>query len=785
MKPHFRYLLTLLSVTFFISGTFAQFVNSERAKNVAVALFNERKPYQTPAVNVADIQNSTLVYHKEVPTYYIFDMPGQAFAIISADERILPVLGYSFESDFDENNVPDGISWLFGEYKQQIYDVIANNLTNKEVDTKQEWAKYEHAATQQKSYGSPAQLPAPQSVGPLMTTTWSQGCYYNENCPADNTLGSTRCGRVPTGCVAVAFAQVLKYHNYPAQGSGSKSYSSNYGTLSANFGTTTYNWANMPNKLLSNNSDVAQLLFHAGVAVNMTYTANSSSAYTTNIKTALTSRFKYASTVQNITKSSYNNTQWDNVVKNELNAQRVVIISGHDPNANAGHAFVADGYQGTNSFHINWGWNGSSDGYFLLTALSPSSYAFNSNVGAIIGIKPQSAPVCQPVTGLSSSNITATGAKLNWTAGSGSSNYNVKYKPTNGSTWTTLSSTTNSKTITGLAPATTYEFQVQRVCSSTSTSSFSGSVTFTTATPVATGNVVTIGTGTANNGGAPYGTGNSDERVQIIITQSELTAAGYTNANNYIRSLAFNVATAKPQVMQDFTIKVGHTSVSSFSSSAFLNVNTTTVYSGDVSASSGWKTHTFTTPFLYNGSSNIIIEICWNNTSATANSTVKISNTSSYRTLFYKANKPNGGVCSNNSGTRTYSRPNVKLTFSASATGGVGSVDNAYNTPKSLITDEENDNSENEKITQQVINVKLYPNPAQYTATIEIDGSETEIAQGTITVFDITGKQVFSDNINGNTYKLPLDNFNNGLYQVTIQADDNHYFTQKLVVRKQ
>lgn len=784
MKLHFRYLLTLLYVTFFISGTFAQFVNSERAKNVAVALFNERKPYQTPVVSVEDIQNSKLVYHNEVPTYYIFDMPGQSFAIISADERILPVLGYSFESDFDENNVPDGMGWLFQEYKQQIYDVVVNNLINKEVDTKQEWEKYERATTLQKSYGASAQLPSPQSVGPLMTTTWSQGCYYNESCPADNTLGSTRCGRVPTGCVAVAFAQVLKYHNYPTQGSGSKSYSSNYGTLTANFGTTTYNWANMPNKLLSNNSDVAQLLFHTGVAVNMTYTANSSSAYTTNIKTALTSRFKYASTVQNITKSSYNNTQWDNVVKNELNAQRVVIISGHDPNANAGHAFVADGYQGTNSFHINWGWNGSSDGYFLLTALSPSSYAFNSNVGAIIGIKPLSTPVCQPVTGLTSSNITATGAKLNWTAGSGSSNYNVKYKPTTGSTWTTLSATTNSKTITGLAPATTYEFQVQRVCSSTSTSAYSNSVTFTTAAPVSTGNIVTIGTGTANNGGAPYGTGNSDERVQIIITQSELVAAGYTNANNYIRSLAFNVASASSQTMKDFTIKIGHTSTASFSSSAFLNVNTTTVFSGDISVSSGWKTHTFTTPFLYNGSSNIIIEICWNNTSATSNSTVKISNTSSYRTLFYKANKPNGGVCSNNSGTRTYSRPNIKLSFSATATGGVGATD-YNNTPKSLTTDEENSDSENESITEeQIISVNLYPNPAQYTATIEINTNETAITQGQITVFDITGKQVFSDNISGNTYELRLDTFNNGLYQVMIVAE-NKYFTQKLIVRKQ
>jgi hypothetical protein len=702
---------------------------------------------------------------KGVPVYYIFNIAGgNSFAIIAADERIHPAIGYSFESKFDAHNISDCLDWLLLNYQEQIHDVVANNLNYRDADIEAEWQELENNNTTKSGSGS---QPSLMTVTPLTTTTWSQGCYYNESCPADNTLGTTRCGRVPVGCVATAFGQVMKYHNHPAQGTGSNTYTSDYGSLTANFGATTYNWTNMPNKLLANNADVAQLLFHAGVAINMDYGPNGSSAYTTSVRTALVNKFKYASTAQNVNKSSYTNTQWDNLIKAELDAQRIVIISGQDPAANAGHAFIADGYQGTNSFHINWGWNGSSDGYFLLTALSPSTYAFNSSVGAIIGIKPLvPAVTCAAVNGLSSNSITSTGATLTWAPVSGATNtYNVKYKPTTSSTWTTVTSNTTSKTITGLTPGTSYHFQVQRVCSGTSSSNYSSSATFTTLASTSSNTTVTVGTGTSSSGAAPYGTSNMDERAQFIITKAQLVAAGYTSSANFIKSLAFNVATANNKTMNGFTIKVGHTTASSFSSTSFLSATMTTVFSGSVTVTSGWNTHTFTTAFPYNGSSNLLVDICWNNSSTGGNSNVKYTTTTSYQALYNKTNVLSGGVCSNTTGTRTYSRPNMKFVFSSSA----------------LKMEEGEEEVELAPSEETPLSLNLYPNPAQNTATIEFDAA---VEKAQVTVFDVTGKQIFADNMSGRSYLLQVENFNPGIYLVIVQ-NESKYFTKKLIVNKE
>lgn len=761
-----RSALIVLNVTFLLSGAFAQFISSERAKGVCVSLFNERKPSEISSITQKEIISEFLVSHNEVPAYYIFNITGNAFVIVSADERVVPILGYSFQSSFDQSNVPDCLDWLLENYEEQIYEVVSNNLNDKDTEIAMQWNKYENLPTQ-KSSGPIS--PSLMSVTPLTTTTWSQGCYYNEQCPADATLGTTRCGRVPTGCVATAFGQVLKYHNHPAQGTGSNTYSSPYGSLTANFGATNYNWASMPNKLLTNNTDVAQLLFHAGVSINMGYSANSSAGYTTAVRTALVNRFKYSTTAQNVTKSSYTNVQWENLIRTELDAQRVVIINGHDPAANAGHAFVADGYQGTNSFHINWGWNGSSDGYFLLTALSPSSYSFNTTVGAIIGIKPLTvAATCAAVTGLSSSAVTANSVTLTWASGGTANTYNIKYKTTTSSTWTTVSSTTASTTISGLSAATSYHFQVQRVCSGTSSSNYSASSTFTTSAAASSNATVTVGTGTGTTGGAPYGTANMDERSQFIITKAQLVAAGYSSTANYIKSLAFNVGSASSQVMNGFTIKIGHTSAASFSTTSFLTTSLSTVYSGNVNVTTGWNTHTFTTAFQYDGTSNLLVDICWNNSSATSNTNVKFSTTSAYQTLFNKTNVANGGVCASATGTKSYNRPNMKFSFSSAANMVPEPIGETRQADAALIEEE------------VFASLNVFPNPAQNVATIQFDGS---LEQAKIEIFDIMGKRVFSDDLNNNTFLIQVENYPAGIYQVVVHTG-NHNFTKKLIVRK-
>lgn len=199
------------------------------------------------------------------------------------------------------------------------------------------------------------------------------------------------------------------------------------------------------------------------------------------------------------------------------------------------------------------------------------------------------------------------------------------------------------------------------------TSTGCGATTTTTTTPTSgTSNTLTVGNGTGTSV-TPYGTYYMDEKVQYIITKSELVAAGYSSANNIIKSLAFNIASASTQVMNGFTIKLKHTTNTSFSSTSFLaNTGMTTVYSANTSASAGWKTHSFSTPFTYNGTDNLLVEICFDNSAYTTDSKVYYTATSTYKTLYLRSDVASGGTCANTTGSRTYNRPNMRLAFSSS-----------------------------------------------------------------------------------------------------------------------
>lgn len=279
------------------------------------------------------------------------------------------------------------------------------------------------------------------------------------------------------------------------------------------------------------------------------------------------------------------------------------------------------------------------------------------------------ATTCGVPAGLSASSITSSSATLNWSAAANANSYNVRYKQQSSTTWTNTTSATTSKSITGLAASTPYEFQVQTVCSSGS-SAYSTSATFTTtALPTNTTSTITIGNGTSAYSAHPYGTVYMDERTQYIITKSELTAAGWTSSTPNITSLAFQVSSAAAQAMNGFSISIGHTSSSAFSTTSFLTgSNSATVYSGTATAVTGWNTYNFNTPYAYNGTSNLLITICWNNSSFTSNSSVLATSNANYVALYYRADVANGGVCSQSTGTQSFYRPNAKMTFSSGST---------------------------------------------------------------------------------------------------------------------
>lgn len=324
--------------------------------------------------------------------YYIFNNEDGGFVIVAGDNCATPILGYSREGNIDPNNLPIQLEELLNAYAEEIQLAVNNNDQPTDSITKL-WDAYNRA---------PQSLNATAVVNALIVTSWNQYPRYNNKCPVDASLSNLG-GHPTTGCVATAMAQVMKYWEYPSKGYGSKSYrSEHYGTLSADFGSTTYNWDNMPNKLSSStsstqNNAIATLMYHCGVAVSMNYNSDgygSSGANTldwgggrASAETALKTYFGYASTLEGKQSSSMSSSAWISLLKTELDNRRPMLYRG--VSSQGGHCFICDGYDSSNKFHFNWGWGGSSNGFYAITAGTSGCHEFAQDQCAIVGIKPK------------------------------------------------------------------------------------------------------------------------------------------------------------------------------------------------------------------------------------------------------------------------------------------------------------------------------------------------------------------------------------------------------------
>ena len=314
--------------------------------------------------------------------FYVFDTP-KGFVIVAADDCATPILGYSEEGHFGLDNIPVQMQAYLQGFVEQIQYGIDNHLVADETTARQ-WELVQ-------STGLLNEQRSTTAVAPLLTDSWGQGCYYNNLCPED---ANGSCGHVVTGCVATSFAQILHYWGYPATGMGSHTYTpTGYPTQTANFGATTYNWANMPNSLSSSSSStqvnaVATLMWHCGVAVEMNYGPTGSGASSSDIPYALVNYFGYSENLSVVSRDNYGNSEWLALVKGSLDLARPVHLRGSDENGGGGHAFVCDGYNNSDQLHINWGWYGNHNGYFAVGALNVSGYAFNVGNVAIINIYP-------------------------------------------------------------------------------------------------------------------------------------------------------------------------------------------------------------------------------------------------------------------------------------------------------------------------------------------------------------------------------------------------------------
>ncbi len=312
--------------------------------------------------------------------FYIFNnKDGKGFVIIAADDRITPILGYSYDNNFAAENLPPNLKdWLDG-YAEQIRAAVEMRAFATD-EIRDEWNCLRQ--------GKNLSIRSETSIDPLVTTHWNQNYPYNIQCPVDPNATGQANGHAWAGCVATAMAQIMKFWAYPEHGIGSHSYvperHPEYGTQYADFSSTTYQWSSMPNN--NSNSAVAELLKHCGVSVEMNYGPSGSSASTIgsfpSAEQAYKSFFDYKTTLHSDSRSNYySDTEWINILKSELNSYRPIHYRG--ANNDGGHSFICDGYDNLNQFHFNWGWSGSNDGYYNINTI-----LYPINQQAIIGIEP-------------------------------------------------------------------------------------------------------------------------------------------------------------------------------------------------------------------------------------------------------------------------------------------------------------------------------------------------------------------------------------------------------------
>lgn len=314
--------------------------------------------------------------------YVVNDDANGRFVIVSADERLNTILGYSENGNFEASSMPDALIGIIDGYNRQ-YDYLLANESN-----------------------IPQRTPAKTTskvIEPLIKSQWGQSAPYNDQCPEN--LGRNDGSKCATGCVATAMAQIMNYFQYPSMGKGYYSYytASQHIFQSQDFNQLNFNWNNILNVYDDNSTDeqkyeVAKLMHACGVSVSMDYgtedsegnATDESGAYSQNIPYALINYFQYNSNTLFRDRNYYTESEWDAYIMQELEAGHPILYSGQ---GSGGHQFILDGSDADGKYHLNFGWNGLADGYFELDAITPfwgllGNYSYYQTM--ICQISPQS-----------------------------------------------------------------------------------------------------------------------------------------------------------------------------------------------------------------------------------------------------------------------------------------------------------------------------------------------------------------------------------------------------------
>lgn len=344
-----RNLLVILTLLLGITAMQAKPVDVATAQRLGQNFMQSKTLFAKTASQQIDLAY-TLRAANGLVTAYVFNLD-EGFVIVSADNCYHPILGYSYEGQFDYDTAPDGLRFMLGELSNDIARCVGENIpmTSQVVC---EWKNLEATGQLHPEKSIPV-------IDMLVQQRWDQGNPYNMYVPSG----------CPTGCVATAMAQLMKYWEWPVTGTGSHSYQWNGQTLSADFGATTYEWDNMVDNYAIGNitpeqkQAVATLMWHCGVAVNMNYEPDGSGAFSADVPIAINQYFSYSEHSTHISRSgSYDD--WIALLKTNIDQYIPIYYSGQS--SEGGHAFICDGYDTDGLFHFNWGWGGAYNNFILI-----------------------------------------------------------------------------------------------------------------------------------------------------------------------------------------------------------------------------------------------------------------------------------------------------------------------------------------------------------------------------------------------------------------------------------
>lgn len=326
---------------------------------------------------------------QQAPLYVFNTENNNGFVIVSGDDRAETILGYTEKGSYDEENMPENFRWWMEMMAQEI-EALGEDMRS------------ESQASNEKVLAKSAKVKTHKAITPLIYTEWNQGSPSEEG-----NIYNTLCPKIDgkycyTGCTATAGAQIMYYYQWPKTATSVvPGYTREGGNAdtSKDLPAITFDWAKMKptyssaDKGTASAKAVAELMVYCGYAALMKYGLGGSSASTTRMAEGMALYFDYDPyTYRTVYRDSYTIEDWDELIYNELAANRPMIYSGSS--FSGGHAFICDGYDGEGLYHFNWGWGGSYNGYFTLQATNPylqnedgrEGYVFSQY--ATIGIQP-------------------------------------------------------------------------------------------------------------------------------------------------------------------------------------------------------------------------------------------------------------------------------------------------------------------------------------------------------------------------------------------------------------